>query len=558
MIGHNKRTCGRQSSQKKQSFQKKRTKTISLDKSKSAAEYEKLLEDFQRDRPEQYEFANGCVQSLMDGKNVSVTAEEKTGKRLIMEAIVTILNVNHSMRFMQNDPPKNMFVTALSRKDTKPQFREQEDVYGITSVVATKHDEILREIMKVLSEEGDSKVYIHIDESDYGTGEKQALSKLYLHPDIKRHGNRVKFLTYSATNEECDSSENVCEPDWAFHKFTPPPSYFGARRYLENDLVRDPEKFFDGTSITNQGREIISKTHENCSHPELLIRQRNVIVARITVRGGLDKIRHEMESISKEYDCEVHIFDQDNSFGWGVAESWFPLGRTVINDDDGNFKREIFRPVLIFINQICSRSTELHPTGHRRLYAWHDSRKLCDGFAYNTLSQANGRVKHYRQAKCSDNQILLYVDEDILKIAIGIKPRTNKIKISQRVVTSVTPKYTFAVTYEDKFTDISSVKDPDWQEGNPNGPGRRTEYKDPNGKWCLYDGVTRFFNDSSSTNSATDIYTTWGDDNAWHETLQYESQTSDRYLIRRVKLTRHKTDVTEMKFKTHHRSMYSK
>ena len=554
--GHNKRTCGKPSSQTIRATT--RPPTISLEK--PLRDFQDLLSKLETDRPEQYTFANDCVESLMNGAHVSIKAEEKTGKRAIMETIHTILNVNHTMGFMEQNPPRSLYVTALSRKDTKDQFKEQEEVYGITSVIATKYKDILDAIMKVLVEGCDSKVYIHLDECDYGSGDSQSLSKLYLDEDMKRHNDRVKFLTYSATPEEVLFSEKISQPKWVKKTFTPSTTYFGAQKYLDRNLVSHPEPFFIASCIlSRQGLDLLGHVRENCLNSDIRIRQRNVVVVRVTGRGDLDILRSEIEALSERHGCEIHIFDQTNAFDWGVDTAWFPLGRTEIKDPDGNIVLTDFKPTLLIINQICSRSTELHPTGHRRLYAWHDSRMLSDKYAYNTLSQAIGRVKHYTQSGFEDNCIRLYVDQDILNITLGNPTSHGKIKMAQRVVTDVAPTYTYKVTYEDEFTDLSSVKDWDWQDGDPNGEGRLTTYIEINGKWCLKRDKPRqrFFSGDTLTSSPIDFYTTWGDDNAFHETLLYESADSERYLIRRVNLQKQLAVGTETTFKTHTKSMYS-
>ena len=97
-----------------------------------------------------------------------------------------------------------------------------------------------------------------------------------------------------------------------------------------------------------------------------------------------------------------------------------------------------------------------------------------------------------------DNCIRLYVDKDILNITVGNPTSHGNIKMAQRVVTHVAPKYT--VTYEDEFTDLSSVNDWDWQSGDPNGEGRLTTYVEINGKWCHSETNPRqrFFSGDSS------------------------------------------------------------
>ena len=81
-----------------------------------------------------------------------------------------------------------------------------------------------------MNEPGDSMVYIHLDECDYGTGNTQALSKLYLSPELETHRTRAS-LPYSATPQEVTLEACTNEPDWSFHEFIPHESYFGAKKY---------------------------------------------------------------------------------------------------------------------------------------------------------------------------------------------------------------------------------------------------------------------------------------------------------------------------------------
>ena len=77
-------------------------------KSISIEEAEEKLLKIRDERVEQYDIANKCVQSLNTGKNCSIRAEEKTGKRLIMEAIHLIMVVNHGCNVCpeKSPPPK--------------------------------------------------------------------------------------------------------------------------------------------------------------------------------------------------------------------------------------------------------------------------------------------------------------------------------------------------------------------------------------------------------------------------------------------------------------------
>lgn len=488
-------------------------------------------------RKEQYDIAVSCVESLNLGKNCSIKAEEKTGKRMIMEAIHLIMLVNHGCKVLpEKSPPRSVYVTALNRRDTKEQFREQEDEFGICSIVATKHASLVAGIVEILNDTtNDGIIYIHLDECDYGTGADQSLSKLYTAPELNlpAHSGRIKYVTYSATPEELEFSDTI--RDWDQHVFVPSKDYIGARWYLENDLVFEPESFFDGTSdISEHGRSRIEEVRDSCQacNPEEQ-RLRNVIVVRDTGKGNIHRVREMKDSLEKDLLCEIHVFDQSIAFQWGDPTSWKVLGRREQLDGNENHVRYDYVPTLIFISQICTRSTEICPLGHRKIAVWHDARKLEDKAAYNTISQAIGRVKHYSQEGHPVNRIKLYCDKDILNQTIGLELSTKKLKLAQRIQTTRKKqnKVTF-VGYEgpeftDKFTDVSSVGDSDWSEGDPNAGLLRPQYRNVDGKWCQYDMKPRFWNDTNHGGS--------GGDAGKQTTIQYKNPTSEQWM-RRVAL----------------------
>jgi hypothetical protein len=543
--GHNKRKCPQKDTcqvvpKKKEEINLKKT-PLGLN------EYNDMLQDMKINRKNQYDLANDCVQSLMEGKNVSIKAEEKSGKRIIMECIHVILNINHKSSIVTL--PRSVYITALNRKDTKPQFEEQES-FGITSIVAGKSSELLDEIVKIMNEPGDSMVYIHLDECDYGTGNTQALSKLYLSPELETHKSRIKFITYSATSEEVILSEKIDEPQWSFHEFIPHEAYFGAQKYLDNDLVFEPSIFYDNDDFTEDGKKIIVDMKE---HLSIDGNKRNIAVVRDTTPGMLGKIKSKIESLETQYECIVKVYDQNEPFEWGNQESWSKLGRIEILNDDLEHLAYNYIPVVIFISQICTRSTEICPLGHRRLYAWHDARMLSDKKAFNTLSQAIGRVKHYTQFGHPENKIKLYCDIDILNITLG-KELENTEKtdliIAQRVARKVVKDSKFVFDgFQDGYKTIHDVPLSEWKTCDPNGG--KIKFKSVNGKWCHYDGKPRYFgNDISLGNT---------DHKQDKNVLQYESETSDRYIIRKAKFVENKNYSDEIKvdFVTNEKSMYA-
>ena len=511
----------------------------------SRDEAEKKLKMIRVERKEQYDMANACVESLNQDKNCSIRAEEKTGKRVIMELIHLILLVNHGLNVRpEKNTPRSVYVTALNRKDTKDQFREQEEEFGIFSIVATKQASLLVDaIIEILNDPTvDGIIYIHLDECDYGTGSDQSLCKLYLAPELNTsiHKNRIKYVTYSATPEELDFSSTIDGMGWDKHVFIPSKDYLGAQWYLDNNLVFKPELFFDGESdFTDQGKMIIEEVQNSCSAAggeTAEERMRNVIVVRDTGKGNLNKIRERKEYFEDEYSCEIRIVDQSTAFGWGDPYSWVELGTRERLDDNMFVTDYDHKPVLIFISQTCTRSTELCPLGHRKIAVWHDARKLEDKKAYNTISQAIGRIKHYLQKGHPVNRIKLYCDEDVLNKTVGNKLNSKTLVLSQRITTKSSKDtiHEFVGYSDDLPVDVSKVPDADWQQEQEEKP--ECGHSKVNGQWCLYDQTkpyVRYWGDSSRKETRPVGYRT---EPGTHRqtTIEYESKSSNRYIIRQV------------------------
>lgn len=557
--GHNRTTCSSASSHRPPparnvgGIRKKAKVNLDINPMSLVNKKEKL-KDFKTRRKEQYKIANDCVQSLMEGKNVSITAEEKSGKREITECIHLILNVNYSMNL--GGSVKSVYLTALNRKDTKVQFYELES-YGITPIVGTysKANELLGEIVKVMTdpEMSDSMVYIHLDECDYGTGSTQSLSSLYNSAELETHRSRVKFITYSATPQELLMADPIEDPDWAFHTFVPHESYFGAQKYIDNGIVFEPKKFFDKETltITDHGTKIIQDMRGAIALPD---HKRNIIVVRDTTPGNLDLIKENKEDIESDNDCEVRVYDKDSSFEWGNPKEWAKMGRLNIINDDEEVLSYSYKPVVIFIAQICTRSTEICPVGHRRLYAWHDARMLSDKKAFNTLSQAIGRVKHYTQPGHPENSIKLYCDIDILNFTVGgveeLENTEDKyLNVSQRVGKTVHKEKKFIFDgFDDNYATPNDVPDSGWLSGSP--PASGTQYEEIDGKWCHYDKRVRYFNElpPGSTTHRQE-----------KQVLQYESPESNRFIVRKAKFVENPdyTGENKVDFATNEKSMYA-
>jgi len=565
--GHNKRTCSSPVAVKKASPEAKRGKaSFEGIVSVTNHEAEEKLAVIKATRWEQYEIANKCVVSLcyddgggIVGKNCSVKAEEKTGKRVIMEAIHLITIINHGFPILTSkSPPRSVYVTALNRKDTKDQFREQRDDFGILSIVATCAGELIGEIIKLLRDPShDGVIYIHLDECDYGTGCDQSLSKLWFADELNLpiNKNRIKYVTYSATPEELEYSKTGKSGLWDIHTFTPSQDYIGAQWYLDNDLVFNPKVFFDGVSdFSKQGIKLIKGVNDNCaSIRDISQRMRNVIVVRDTGKGHLNLIRQAREKLEEKYSCEIHIFDQNNGFDWGEEFAWAELGRKEKFDENLMITGYNFKAIVIFISQICTRSTELCTLGHRKIAIWHDTRMLDDKNAYNTISQAIGRVKHYTQPGKQPNRIKLYCDIKVLKRTIGLLEDNEGIKMSARIQTEKQTSVEFTGGYQDGYGDASSVPDTEWQNGDPRSdllsiPGRWRPY--PCGKYGKRKLPPQIWNSSNHGGC--------GGNGMAQGVLQYKDADSDSWMYRIALYKKsYKKDELLTTFETKKTSMYA-
>ena len=516
--------------------------------------------DFLLNRKEQWDLAQKCVEDLIVGKNISIKAEEKSGKRGIMECIHVILRLKYleDDPFVSNDSPKSIYVTALNRKDTKVQLIEQEG-FGITSCIlskASKSSELLGKIVEIMGDEmNNSTLYIHLDECDYGTGDKQSLSKLYNHSAISTWKHRIKFITYSATPEELVKSEKVEVPDWSFHTFIPADTYFGAQKYLDNGLIYHPEEFFDDTSITSHGKEILDEIKIKCpTESQGPLHPRNIIIVRAKA-GQLDLIRINKRKLEEDNGCDIHIYDQNNGFQWGEPTEWNKLGKKMNKDEYGDPLNYEYKPVIIFICGTCTRSTEIDKLGHKRIYAWHDNRRMSEKKCYNTLSQAIGRVKHYTNGE--ENTIKLYCDINIINTTLGIptiglEEKDKKLSLRIKCVKTSSSSH----KYKDGYEDINSVPDINWKEDSTipiDGETKKLNsgavYHAKGGKWHQQNGTNPrllLFNDSAGNIPGSD---------GLRSVIQYKSKNSNKYIERKYSMDVNcKNKYTQ---KTTGKSMYS-
>jgi len=356
------------------------------------------LRRFLTERPEMVSFLENtvCVRLDRGEKRLVIIAPVKSGKRQMAEYITT-----RDLQASGEPMVAHIFASAFVRRADEVQ-RVTLKSHGLTVQSINPKDRVkacVKDIHDLVN--AGKRVVVHIDEADYGTGDKQHLSKLWT---VVRTIPQVHTVHYTATADElmC-SSENFGTPC----VYTPPPTYCGASYFLENGLVVESMPFFvveqDVASLSTQGRAMIAD-HAVCMRTDP---RRSVLVLRLCYAIGssakiddkaiymfLEKCRAIPELAT--YRIVVDKSGSDTSLDGiqGVT------ARVVPWSDESKFTEmvEAFHPetgpfcqkTLIVMDQTSSRSTEW--CFHDRVFAFHEFRKE---HVYATVAQSQLRVAHY-------------------------------------------------------------------------------------------------------------------------------------------------------------------
>lgn len=333
------------------------------------AQYPELVQCVNKDIIPEYKNANPTI----------VHAPVKSGKRLFVEYQAIKDNSKQQKR-------QHILVTAFHRKADKLQ-REELLNYGIRVFSGhndlKKYSDFIKDCLKY------EQVIVHLDECDFGSGKEQSISKFL---DIKQ--NNCKFIYYSATPEEAVFSylqEDIAgKLQGAKHiKYEPPSTFVGPVFFLENNLVREAERFFeikkDKIFLTDQATSLVEewiniyKDNKN----------KNILILRITEQAkesSLNSFYKYKAQLEEEFKNKYHKvtikFDVTSkeittkTIDWSDRAFWDDLTKDHLH--------------IFVINQKSSRSTEWRC--HDRVFAYHDFRLE---YTYNTQSQAQERGNHY-------------------------------------------------------------------------------------------------------------------------------------------------------------------
>lgn len=292
-----------------------------------------------------------------------LVAPVKSGKREIAFCIKMLLDSDPEVQYC------HWYISSLVRKDEKDQL-ELFKKHGFKVYLPNNYETVKHEISK----DQKSVHIVHFNESDYGTGSKQRLSKSNLWSSLVKN-KRVRIICYSATNEEAERSPfaNVAKRI----KFIPPASYCGAEWYLQQSLVKQATVFYDKNGLTKQGKDCVDL---------LLTSSKTFGVVRFPIVKGnfsmLDFYR-DVENYSSGK-VIIKTYGENNPFIWGDSDdaTW----RALLQKSG-----ETGCKYIICIVQTCTRSTEL--SFHEHIAFWHGADRSKS--YYNTIIQADGRVFHY-------------------------------------------------------------------------------------------------------------------------------------------------------------------
>lgn len=362
------------------------------------------VQEFEKDRKEQFDCAAKIINALEFDINVLVNAPVKSGKRQIAEIV--------ALGYHDMDPlNKQYFITALNRLDTKEQIGELSK-YNLDVIVLSIEKDSKNLIQKLSAVKNPNNIIVHFDESDYGTGIKNLFAKVF---DICKK-KRIKLVCYSATNEEAKNSgfakvAKVIE-------MVPNPLYKGAGWFLDMNLIYEPKPFFDGTNITQHGKEIIDWWPSQPDKPIAILR----LTGGDKDRGLYKDFMHSSKkSFLTKNNIDCKFVDGSNSF------DWMDEYKNLLEAYSENGTR-----TLLVINQTCTRSTELG--FHKHLAFLHDHRP--NESNYSTLAQAYLRVAHYHQ---TGHRINIYGEREVFELAAGrITKEDFSGKLSSRMNRNIT------------------------------------------------------------------------------------------------------------------------
>jgi hypothetical protein len=393
---------------------------------KKDSEHAWSVAEFEAERQHLTSFVRENLLQWLDDefcRRVLIRAPVKSGKREIVEYIAQ-RDHSHMPRRV------HAFLSAWHRTADADQRKELQihnmRVFSITK--APQAEECIRWIMTQIA--AGKQVVLHLDECDFGAGERQILGKVYTR---FRENPSVTFFLYSATpqevlfspevDEKCDEIDDLVEEirqTGVVVEYEPPAGYCGPARYLDEDLIIDAQPFFEmvagGICLSEQGAQLIADFRAHVeNHP-----RQNIIVLRLSVGdGNLKENKHIYQFLRNASSCAelngINIITSKDEKDLGGRMGRILMEPIQWSNTDYWDCKAIGRPMIYVIDQTASRSTEF--VCHDRIFAYHDYRNIV---VFTTISQAQERVNHYEHRYGGFQRIRVYGHKKTFQLSAGL------------------------------------------------------------------------------------------------------------------------------------------
>jgi hypothetical protein len=362
----------------------------------------KTIDYFKQQRPELYNYVLNDV--IPENKKFKlVPAPVKSGKRGMVEV--------HSLLDKESS---HIFLTALHRTADENQRNELAS-YGI-KVFSINNTKKKNECIKYIDDQLalGKEIKPHLDELDFGCGDKQLLNYIY---SAYKNNPHVTFILYSATIEVAKKEFLVVNNIEEFHEckpFNPPPTYFGIKKFLDKKKFQQATPFVtydcnnESIKITTQGENLIKKLKENTNNTN---NKRHIAVLRLAGNfktngksiSQFDTMKENSDYIEEKYGIRLKfVGSNDNSVEWDNLKTW------------GDYNPAI--PYIFVINQVAGRSTEwkCHP-----YLVWYHTMRTEDT-PTSTIIQDQERPVYYTINYTDDIDIEIYGDVPSAQYSAGI------------------------------------------------------------------------------------------------------------------------------------------
>jgi hypothetical protein len=363
---------------------------------------------FKSERPDQYKYVIKELLPCTD-RIVVIHAPVKSGKRHIVEIYSSLTN-GYSI---------NMFISTWNRKSDSEQHTrlKHEDFNMKVHTFSTKKglDTCIKDINTSLKsvKNSDTKIILHIDEMDFGAGNKMLLSKVF---ETYKYNDRVRFFLYSATCEIVKSEINDYTKSYKYAEFVPSSKYYGIKNYIVDGRFFEADDFVDfinGSAVlSDHADELLNDLVEQAKDTS---HHRHIGVVRLAGRVPntkndqvFDYFKELENYIVEKYhiECTFISHKDERNAKWNNIAHWkneIILGKTRY-------------PKLYILNQMAGRSTQwkCHP-----FLCWYHCKRGKDT-PIGTIIQDQERPVYYMNEYNKNNNIKIYGNELIARYSAGL------------------------------------------------------------------------------------------------------------------------------------------